>query len=251
MKILIFDYSVYVPEAREKVYVITAGYICIFLIALLFYHSILLAGVAGLLAFFLLEPYSEYKAKKRKELLLLQFKDLLYSLSASIASGRQMNSALVNAYEDLSLIYREDTPMLKELSFMARGMINNHQSEEELLSDFAKRTGLEDIRNFVDVFRACRVTGGDMERVIANASEVLMEKMAIEREIRTLTAQRQFEGRIISLMPIVVVLFLNIFSPDYLAVMYESAQGRILMSLALAGIFLAYRIMMKMTDIEV
>jgi tight adherence protein B len=130
-------------------------------------------------------------------------------------------------------------------------MIENRENVEELLSDFAARTGQEDIINFVDVYKACRMTGGDMERVIANSTEVMMDKMQIEKEIRTLTAQKKFEGRIISAMPLVVVLFLNIFSPDYLAVMYETVGGRVVMSIALFGIVFAYRMMMKLTEIEV
>ena len=130
-------------------------------------------------------------------------------------------------------------------------MIENRENEEDLLVDFAARSKQEDIRNFVDVYRACRVTGGNMEKVIANASSVLMDKMTIEREIDALTSQKKFEGRLISVMPLLVVLFLNIFSPDYLAVMYETFEGRLIMTIALGGIAGAYRLMMKMTEIDV
>ena len=248
---MISDYREYRLSKREKVMLFSAGYAAIFLVSLLFYHSIPLALACGFLALFLEEPYGEYKAEKRRDLLLLQFKDLLYCLAAAFASGRQMKQALIGAHEDLLLLYQEDTPMISELRYMIRGMMENRQSEEELLSDFARRSNLEDIRNFVDVYRACRITGGDMEKVIASVTDVLMDKMAIEREIKALTSQKMFEGRIISLMPLLVVLFLNIFSPDYLAVMYETAQGRILMTLALLGIFWAYKMTMKMAKVEV
>jgi tight adherence protein B len=79
----------------------------------------------------------------------------------------------------------------------------------------------------------------------------MMDKMEIEKEIRALTAQKKFEGRIISIMPLTVVLFLNIFSPDYLAVMYETFSGRLVMTVSLAGIVAAYRMMMKLTEVAV
>lgn len=248
---MIKDYRVYEISELEWLAAAAAGYGAIFLVCLLFYHSFILAGACGLLGILVPKLYAEYRAEKRMELLLAQFRDCLNSLASSFASGRQMQSALIEAHNNLLLIYDEKTPMIIELKYMLRGMIENRENVEELLSDFAARTGQEDIINFVDVYKACRMTGGDMERVIANSTEVMMDKMQIEKEIRTLTAQKKFEGRIISAMPLVVVLFLNIFSPDYLAVMYETVGGRVVMSIALFGIVFAYRMMMKLTEIEV
>ena len=248
---MIYDYDKYELSKSELMMVCAGGYIGIFIVSLLFYHSFLLAFAMGLLAVFLPVPYGNYRAAKRKELLVMQFRDLLYSLAASFASGRQMKQALMESYNALTLIYDEDTPMIMELKYILHGMIENRENEEDLLVDFAARSKQEDIRNFVDVYRACRVTGGNMEKVIANASSVLMDKMTIEREIDALTSQKKFEGRLISVMPLLVVLFLNIFSPDYLAVMYETFEGRLIMTIALGGIAGAYRLMMKMTEIDV
>jgi tight adherence protein B len=211
----------------------------------------ILSLAAGLAAAAVPAVYSREKAASRKELLTMQFKDLLYSLAASFASGRQMHHALKDAYENLLMVYSEKTPMIVELKYMLRGIEQNRENEEALLADFAVRSKQEDIINFVDVYKACRTTGGDMEKVIADSTKVMMDKMEIEREIRALTAQKRFEGRIISLMPLIVVLFLNVFSPDYLAVMYETLSGRIVMTLSLAGIVIAYRMMMKLTDVVI
>ena len=145
----------------------------------------------------------------------------------------------------------EETPMVQELVYMVKEINENREREEKILSDFALRSGADDIRNFVDVYLTCRETGGDTVKVITNATDIIVEKMAIQREIRTLTAQKQLEGKIISLMPIGVVLGLNIFYPDYLQVMYETLVGRIIMTLALAGIALAYQMTQKLSSIEV
>lgn len=249
--IMIKDYDVYEISEIEWLIAAAAGYGAIFFVCLLFYHSFILAGACALAGVLVPGLYAQYRADKRKDLLLAQFKDCLNSLASSFASGRQMQGALAEAYSNLLIIYDEKTPMVSELKYMLRGMKENRVSEEELLSDFADRTHQEDIINFVDVYKACRMTGGDMERVIANSTQVMMDKMQIEKEIRTLTAQKKFEGRIISAMPLAVVLFLNIFSPEYLAVMYETVGGRIVMSIALGGIVFAYRMMMKLTEIRV
>ena len=52
-------------------------------------------------------------------------------------------------------------------------------------------------------------------------------------------------------MPILVLLFLRILSPEYLSIMYTGLPGRIAMTLALMGIYMAYRMIERITDIEI
>ena len=195
--------------------------------------------------------YAAYLAKKRKRLLNNQFKDLLYSLSASFAAGRQMPEALSEGLENLRLVYDENSPLVIELSYIHKSMHESRKSEQELLLDLAKRSGCNDIRNFVEVYLTCRTTGGNIERVIVMASDVLMDKMTIEREIMTLTAQKRFEGKLISAMPISVIAFLNLVSPSYLENMYTTLTGGLIMTVGLIGIIFAYWLTAKFTEIEV
>ena len=52
-------------------------------------------------------------AERRMNLLTVQFKDLLYSLSASVAAGRQMGEALVEAEQNLAVMYEAKEPIMK------------------------------------------------------------------------------------------------------------------------------------------
>ena len=47
--------------------------------------------------------------------------------------------------------------------------------------------------------------------------------------MKTLISQKVFEGRIIAALPPVIILFLRLTSPDYLAPLYEATAGRIIM----------------------
>ena len=87
---MIKDYSVYELSDKEKMIFYMGGYICIFIVVYLFYHSVLLSALFGLLIHFFSPYLKKQLAQKRMNMLNLQFKDLLYSLSASVASGRQM-----------------------------------------------------------------------------------------------------------------------------------------------------------------
>ena len=80
---------------------------------------------------------------------------------------------------------------------------------------------------------------------------IMTDKMAIRREIRTLTAQKQLEGRIISVMPILVIMGLNVFSPEYLEVLYTTVAGRLIMTAALGGIAASFFLTQKLLDIRI
>lgn len=229
---------------------ILIGYALLFATGQIFYGNIGFSSICGLTVFLLVDQYKTYLNKKRIGILRNQFGDLLFSLSASVATGRQLASALQDAYVNLGYVYKSNTPMMEELKYMTKSIAENHDSEETLLIGFAQRSGVEDIRNFVDVYLSCRVTGGDINQVISNASEILMQKMSIERDIKVMTSQKQFEGKIISAMPVLVILFLNIASPGYLENLYCTLEGRFIMTVALVGIIAAFILTEKITNIE-
>ncbi len=229
---------------------ITLGYASLFTIGQIFYGSIGFSAVFGFTIIFFVEQYKDYLHMKRTRVMRNQFGDLLYSLSASIATERQLSTALQEAYVNLSYVYKPNTPMIIELKYLTKSISENRDCEETLLSGFAKRSGVEDIRNFVNVYLTCRETGGDMNQVISNASEILMQKMSIEREIRVMVSQKKFEGKIISVMPVLIIMILNIVSPGYLENLYCTIGGRLVMTTALFGIFVAYKLTEIITNIE-
>lgn len=245
------DYSTYELSPREKRRYFTAAYLCIFVMCMLFYKNIFFSLACGFGAVFFEKEYAAHLAVKRRRELSQQFRDLLYSLSASVAAGRQMGEALSEAYGNLGLVYDEHTPMMEELRAFDVGIRENHICDETFLTGLAARSGIEDIRNFVDVYVTCRETGADLEEVIENSTQVLMDKIDIEREIHALTAQKQFEGRVITVMPLLVIFCLNVFSPDYLEEMYATAAGRLIMTACMAGIAAAYTLTERLLRIEV
>ena len=86
---MIKDYTKYELTGREKRIFYFAGYGTVFFVVYLFYHSILLSH-QGCLVYFLQPLVERQLAERRMNLLTVQFKDLLYSLSAS-SCGRTSN----------------------------------------------------------------------------------------------------------------------------------------------------------------
>ena len=245
------DYRIYRLTRNEKMRFIFKCYGIIFATTFLFYDSIIISLLLGFTSVFCIKPYEKHLCEKRRALLKSQFRDLLYCLSSSFASGRQMTEAIGEAITNLEIIYEETSPIVLETKRMLSSIQEARESEESVLADFAARSGVKDIVNFTDVYITCRNTGGNLEKAVMSASRILMEKIEIDEEIRVMTVQKIFEGRIISLMPLGIILFLRIVSPDYLQIMYETVTGRLLMTVALACIIYAGYLIRKITFIEV
>lgn len=245
------NYADYELSRTQRLKFEAAGYLAIAFTVFLFYRSIALSLIAGLLIRRFLPLYRKHLARKRLLALNSQFRDLLTSLSASVASGRHMEEALIEAADHLSSMYGPDTPIMRELEHIRRSILENHESDHHLLTSLASRTGSEDIASFVQVYLICRTTGGDLEKVISHTSEIISEKMQISEEIRSLTAQKQLEGRMISLMPLVMLLALNLMSPGYISVLYTCTAGRLIMTMSLAGSLFGLWLMERMSHVEV
>lgn len=234
---------------QKKFYIFSA--LGLFMTGLLFYKSLILSII--LLAF--IRPirlyYEKILAEKRKSQLTVQFKDFLYSISASFATGRHMVSALQEAYSNLQLIYNEDDIIVVEIKSMCKRLIDNKESEEAVLTDFALRSGVEDIINFIDVYFTCRNTGGDIQKVINEAAVVISDRIDIAKEINTITAQKKYEARILTLIPLGLLAFLQLTSPEYIEPLYSTIQGRLIMTGAIGMIVVAFLWSMKITEIKV
>lgn len=242
------DYTL--TKAEQKKFYIMAS-IVLFITGMLFYKNIILALLLILAVIPIKKYYTKIIASKRKSELTVQFKDLLYSISASFATGRSMTSALEEAYENLLLIYKEDDIILIEVKYMCDRLIGNKENEADVLLDFAKRSGIEDIINFMDVYLTCRSTGGDIQKVVNEAASVIADRIDIEKEINTITAQKKYEARILTFIPLALIAFLQFTSPDYIEPLYTTLQGKLIMTGSIGMIVVAFLWSMKITEINV
>ncbi len=245
------DYDQYPLSMKEQLLFYLAGYGTFFIIGYIFYKNLYLSLMAGFLIVCFRNTYEHYLRERRKEKLLMGFKDLLYSLSASVSVGRSMSEALKDGLEHLEKIHEPEEDIILELKTMTDGIYENRENEAVLLNDFAKRSHLEDIEGFTDVYNAVRETGGDVGTVIDRTSQILMDKICIDKEIRTMVSQKKLESGIIACMPIVIIGGMNVTSSSYLQPMYETLEGRIIMTAALAGFAAAYVMILKITDIRI
>lgn len=220
-------------------------------ISFLFFKRLILVG---LLPFFLKKgwaAYGSYMKKQRQGALRKEFRDFLFSLSASFATGRHMTEAMKEAEAALEPVYGEKSLLGAELRYMLKAIEETGQSDQKVFAEFADRSGLEDIQRLSEVYSVCRETGGNMAAAVNKAAALLTEKINVEMEIETMLSQKKLEGRIIAVMPAAMIFFLLWMSPDYLEPMYCTVEGRLMMAAALGLNVFACFWMEKMTNVAI
>ena len=231
-------------------YYITYGGLFSFIGYMLF-KNIFISLLFCSISIFYRKEYERTVSQKNKERLLEEFKDFLYSISTSISAGRQMENAIYDARDNLQLIYDNDSEILSEIQKIINGMEESKLPCHILLREFAERSGLDEIRSFYDVYITCRSTGGDIDRAIMKTCEILVNKTVLKRELKKTLAQKKYESKILIILPLIIIVILNLVSPDYLAPLYDTLTGRIVMTTALSGMAISWFINKKITEIRI
>ncbi|MDR2162637.1 MAG: type II secretion system F family protein [Clostridiales Family XIII bacterium] len=245
------DYRTYELSVRDTRRYYVVACLGAATLGMLFYHNIIAAAILMCAAIPCKRYYRSYLAARRRLDLSVQFKDLLASLSSSFMTGRQMTEALAEAGKNLAIMYDEHAPIMRELNLITRRLTTGREAERVVLFDFAERSASEDIESFVDVYFTCLTTGGDTIKAVRRASELIQDKLTVRNEIATLTSQKRFEAKILAALPPMILVFLQLSSPDYIAPLYGTIAGTLVMTFCLAMMGIAFYWSTKITDIEV
>ena len=244
-------YDKYIVDKREKQLIFAGTLVVGTALSVLLYHNIFFSLVLLFFYIKIQEIYAEYMLDRRKRALAEQFKDFLFILSTSIGAARGMRDAIGEAIPGIVGIYGENAILCKELKNMYKRMSIGNEEAVTVLNHVAQRSGSEDIVDFMIIYSTCKTTGASLVDALNKAASVIIDKMTIENEIRTMANRKKNESIILFVMPFVVVLFLNLFSPEYIAPLYESYIGRVIMTMVVAADIFIYSVMQKITDVEI
>ena len=244
-------YDKYMVDKREKQLLFAGTLVVGTSLSVLLYHNIFFSLVLLFFYIKIQEIYAEYMLARRKRALAEQFKDFLFILSTSIGTGRGMRDAIGEAIPGIVGIYGENAILSRELKNMHKRMSIGNEEDVTVLNDFAKRSASEDIVDFMIIYSTCKTTGASLVDALNKAASVIIDKMTIENEIRTMANRKKNESIILFAMPFIVVLFLNLVSPEYIAPLYESYIGRVIMTMVVAADIFIYSVMQKITNVEI
>lgn len=216
---------------------------------------LLYKSVFGMVLFIILFPVVIKRRKsrmceKQKEELLMQFKDAMQSVTMALQAGYSMENAWKESERELAGLHGEEALFVQELRRI-NAAVGVNQPIERLLYEFAQRSDCEDIQNFSEVFLFAKRSGGDFCKIMQTTVRHISEKTEVESEIQTILSAKKMEQRIMNVIPVGLLLYLNVTAPDFLVGLYGNLAGRAIMTAALLVYVAAVRISEKIMQIKV
>ena len=134
-----------------------------------------------------------HRAKKRRQILVQQFKEAIILLYSFVATGSTLEQAFDRSCTELLRSFKEDDDIVREF-YRIRTKLEMNVTIEECMEDFARRSGQEDIESFFPGGRYCQTqAAGILPQIIKNSVETIKNKIESENEIRTMLGAKTGE----------------------------------------------------------
>ncbi|MDI6769846.1 MAG: type II secretion system F family protein [Anaerolineales bacterium] len=205
------------------------------------------ALIGALLGAFIPRSYVKNQQGKR----LQRFNDQLPDMLNLVVNGLRAGYSTMQALEAIS---REMPPPVSD---EFRRVVQEMQlgvPMERALSNLFRRIPSEDLDFVITAINVQREVGGNLAEILDIISYTIRERLRIKGEIRVLTSQVMYSGRLLALMPVGLILILWFLNRDYMMTFFVE-ENRIcgIIALGTAGLMIAmgYFIMTKLAKIEV
>lgn len=180
----------------------------------------------------------------RLKIMNRQISDCVVIISNALRAGYSFQQAM-------ELVSREMTgPIAREFSRTVRE-INLGTNLEEAMQNLGKRTGSDDLDLMVTAVLIQRQVGGNLAEILDNIGHTIRERIRIQGEIRTLTAQGRVSGLVIGLIPPILVVMLSILNPVYLKPLFTTPAGWAMLASGITAEVIGVLIIRKIINIEV
>lgn len=190
------------------------------------------------------------KRQKEERALLLQFQELLGSLLTGLRAGYSAENAFREAFQEMAFLFGEESSICRELVRINAG-VANHLPLEQLLLEFAERSGAEEIREFAGVFSIAKKSGGNLPTILERTIHIIQEKIGTENEIQILLSSKRMESGIMDAVPFVLAGYLSVTSPGFFDPLYGTPKGIAVSGGCLVLYLAALVLSEKITDIRV
>ena len=244
------NYSIYKRTKFEWLKLIGIWFFISVSLGMLFYKSIV--GILIIIPFgIIFEKVNKKKLiEKRKNELSAQFIEFLQVIMSSLKAGTSLERSILSARERLYSLYNNDSLIILELLSMERSLKMNI-TVEDILHDFGKRSGIEDINQFAEVCKVSKRAGGNLIKVMEHTIRCIVDKNEMEREIQAFISGKKLESKFMTAILPAILLYLNFSMPDMMKSLYDGALGRIIMSVVLICYGFCCLWFDKITDIKV
>lgn len=168
-------------------------------------------------------PYGliTFKAARRMKMFNNGLSDAIDMMSRALQAGHSMTASInVIAEQAAEPVKSEFSEVFKQQNF---GL-----PIRDAMGQMLERVPSQDLRVLVTAILVQKETGGNLVEILNRTAHTIRERLRIQGEIRTHTAQGRLTGYILCALPIVMLVVINFLNPGYSKVLLETPTGHMI-----------------------
>lgn len=213
---------------QEFLVLVASGMVALFAVGGLLWgplQGLVLLFLGPLLAYILVRIQTERRRKKFG----LQLDETLAILSGSLRAGYSLPQACTTVAAETEAPTSEEFARVSNEARVGRPFV-------AALEDAAVRVKNDDFYWIVQAIAINREVGGNLADVLEGVGRTIRERTHLKRQVDALAAEGKLSAIILGALPFVMFLLLSLVNPSYIARLYESLTG--ILILVAGGIML-------------
>jgi tight adherence protein B len=192
---------------------------------------------------------------RRKSKRLKAFNSGLADTIMLLANSLRAGSSFLQSVE---MVVREaQAPISTEFSRVIRE-VNLGLPLDDALSNLGRRMKSDDLDLMTTAIAIQHSVGGNLAEILDTIAYTIRERVRIQGEIKTLTAQQRMSGYVVGLLPVALVGLLSVIAPNFMSPMLQKppelfGQPAGLIILGVGGLMMGigFIFIRRIVDIEV
>jgi tight adherence protein B len=164
--------------------------------------------------------------------------------------GNSLRSGL-SLVQSMEMISREaEAPISEEFQRVVRE-IGLGVGPQEALLHLVRRVDSDDLELLVTAILVQFEIGGNLSRILDSIANTIRERVKLQGEIRTMSAQGRMAGYVLSGMPVAIGGVLMLIAPSYMGALFTPGPWLVLPVAGFIGIVMGSLVIRKLVAIEV
>src|SRR5471030_90460 len=225
--------------------IVIVGMIGAFAATMVFEGRLLHAVIAALFSGFVL-PFMvlRFLRSRRQKKFAAQFPDAIDIIVRSLRAGHPVPIAI-------NMVARElGDPIGSEFGTVTDEITYGADLESAMRNLFF-RIGQDDLPLFVTAVAIQGSTGGNLGEILANLSAVIRQRFKMRRKIRALAAEGRASALILSSLPIVMFMIVQLVAPDFYGSVWHETITKIILATAGGWMAVGNFIMYQMVNFRI
>ena len=181
---------------------------------------------------------------RRQKAFGAQFPDALDIVVRSLRAGHPIPIAITMVAREMR------DPIGSEFGIVADEITYGADLETGMRSLYF-RIGQDDLPLFVTAVAIQNATGGNLGEILENLSRVIRERFKMRRKIRALAAEGRASALILSSLPILMFLVIQVITPEFYASVWHVDITKIALGIAIGWMAVGNFIMYRMVNFRI